>query len=153
MSQNQTDHHDLKTPPGLRAGVTEEMIDPLVRRFYDRIRADEMLGPVFDAAITNWEPHLLKMIDFWSSVSLLTDRYNGRPMPAHVQLLADGIDLREEHFAHWLVLFRQTTAEVCPPSAAEFFNACAANIARSLLMGMDMYRAQASGAMPAPKTV
>ena len=34
-----------------RTGITEAMIEHLVRAFYEKVRADEMLAPVFDAKI------------------------------------------------------------------------------------------------------
>ncbi|MDP2124232.1 MAG: group III truncated hemoglobin, partial [Parvibaculum sp.] len=62
-----------------RPATDEAEIDRLVRAFYTRIRADAVLGPIFDGVIgDNWEPHLLKMIDFWSSVMLTTGRYKGQ---------------------------------------------------------------------------
>jgi hypothetical protein len=39
-------------------GLDEELLTALVHRFYDRARADPLLGPVFDARIENWGPHL-----------------------------------------------------------------------------------------------
>src|SRR6476620_6474475 len=94
--------------PGAAAGVSEAMIRTLVHGFYDRIRKDEVLGPIFEAEITDWEPHLAKMCDFWSSLLLMTKRYDGRPVPAHVKI--PGLD--RPHFARWLDLFRSTAREV-----------------------------------------
>ncbi len=125
-----------------RTGIDEAMIEALVRRFYGRIQGDPLLGPVFAAAITDWEPHLRKMMDFWSSVALLTHRYDGRPLPAHVRF-----DIGAEHFARWLTLFRETVAEVCTPEAAAFFLDRAESIGRSLQMGIAFFRGQpAAGA-------
>lgn len=122
-----------------KTGIDEAMIEALVRTFYGKIRDDALLGPVFGAAIIDWEPHLLKMIDFWSSVALLTHRYDGRPLPAHVRF-----DIGPAHFERWLELFRETTAEVCTPEAAAFFEDRAANIGRSIQMGVDFFRKQAA---------
>jgi truncated hemoglobin YjbI len=47
----------------------------LVQRFYDRVRVDEVLGPIFATRIKDWEPHLERMWAFWSSVALMTGRY------------------------------------------------------------------------------
>ena len=58
-----------------RTGITEAMIERLVHAFYTKVRADEVLGPVFDARIRDWEPHLSRMCAFWSSVALMTGRY------------------------------------------------------------------------------
>src|SRR5690242_11461624 len=51
-----------------RTGIDETMIESLVRRFYAKVREDAVLGPIFDAKIHDWEPHLERMCAFWSSV-------------------------------------------------------------------------------------
>lgn len=114
--------------------VTDEAeIALLVRRFYTRIRADTVLGPIFNDVIgDNWEPHLLKMIDFWSSVMLTTGRYKGQPMRAHLKLK----QVTPEHFERWLKLFRETADEVCAPETADRFVEKAGRIAESLQLGM-----------------
>jgi hemoglobin len=99
-----------------RTGIDEAMISQLVRRFYAKVREDELLGPIFAAHITDWEPHLERMCAFWSSVALLTGRYHGRPMEKHLPLPVDG-----QHFDRWLDLFGQTARELCPEVAAEHF--------------------------------
>ena len=54
--------------PGTAVGVTEEMIRTLVLTFYAKVRKDPTLGPIFDQAIGDWDDHLEKLTDFWSSV-------------------------------------------------------------------------------------
>ena len=39
-------------------GLDEGILRSLVHRFYDKVRADEVLGPVFAGRITDWAPHL-----------------------------------------------------------------------------------------------
>ena len=114
-----------------RTGITEAMIELLVRRFYTKVRADEMLGPIFDARIADWEPHLAQMCAFWSSVALMSGRYHGAPMPKHLPLPVDA-----EHFDRWLALFEATAAEVCPPAAQAHFVERARRIAASLELGI-----------------
>lgn len=114
-----------------RTGITEAMIERLVRSFYERVRADEMLGPIFDARIRDWEPHLQQMCAFWSSVALMSGRYHGAPMPKHLPLPVDAT-----HFDRWLALFEATAAEVCPPEAAAHFLERAHRIAASLELGV-----------------
>jgi hemoglobin len=114
-----------------RTGITEAMIELLVRSFYTKVRADEMLGPIFDARIANWEPHLAQMCAFWSSVALMSGRYHGAPMPKHLPLPVDA-----EHFDRWLALFEATAAEVCPPAARAHFVERARRIATSLELGI-----------------
>jgi hemoglobin len=112
-------------------GITEAMIEQLVRAFYAKVRADEVLGPIFDARIKDWEPHLEQMFAFWSSVALMTGRYHGTPMVKHMRLPVDAA-----HFDRWLALFDKTAREVCPPRAVEHFMERARRIASSLEMGV-----------------
>lgn len=117
-----------------RTGIDEAMIERLVRSFYDRIRADSVLGPVFDARIDDWELHLRRMCAFWSSVVLLTGRFQGQPMAKHATLPVDA-----RHFDRWLALFIPTAREVCPPAAADHFIERAERIARSLEYGLAVH--------------
>ena len=113
--------------------ISEETIRALVHAFYGRVRRDEVLGPIFARVIgEDWDPHLAKMCDFWSSVMLMSGRYKGNPMIAHMRLKM----VKPEHFIRWLDLFRVTALEECPPDIAVQFCARADNIARSLQLGM-----------------
>lgn len=114
-----------------RTGITEAMIEQLVRGFYAKVRADAVLAPVFAARITDWEPHLARMCAFWSSVALMSGRYHGTPMARHTPLPVDG-----GHFDRWLALFEETAGEICPPAAAVHFVELARRIARSLELGI-----------------
>jgi hemoglobin len=114
--------------------VTDEAeIEALVRHFYGRIARDEVLGPIFARVIgDDWEPHLQKMFAFWSSVMLMSGRYKGQPMVAHMRLK----DVRPEHFERWLNLFEQSANEICEPDVAAAFLLRARRIAESLKTGM-----------------
>lgn len=113
-------------------GLDETILRDLVHRFYDRVREDTVLGPVFAARITDWSPHLERMVAFWSSVALMTGRYHGAPVPAHATL-----PVTWAHFDRWLDLFRQTASEVCPPAGAAHVIERAERIARSLHMAVE----------------
>jgi hemoglobin len=130
----------VRIGPGAFVGVTEEMIHDLVHGFYGEIRTDPALGPIFNRVIApdEWEPHLQKMCDFWSAVMLMTGRFRGAPMPAHIRIP----ELRATHFARWLHLFRQTAGEVCPPEVAAAFVSRAEMIARSLQFGIAASRGE-----------
>ena len=121
-----------------QTGITEAMIVRLVHVFYDKVRADAVLGPVFAARIHDWEPHLAQMCAFWSSVALMTGRYHGTPMIKHAPLPVDA-----GHFDRWLALFEATAREICPPAAAAHFLERARRIAASLELGV----ANANGVM------
>ena len=91
--------------------------------------------PIFSARISDWTTHLERMCAFWSSVTLVTGRYHGRPMQAHARLPVDA-----SHFDHWLALFGETAREVCPPAAAAYFVERARMIAESLELGIGTMR-------------
>ena len=112
-------------------GIDDGMIERLVRTFYGAIRADDLVGPVFAARITDWEPHIQRLCEFWSSVALMSGRYHGQPMEKHARLPVDG-----RHFDRWLQLFERTAREVCPPAAAAHFIERAQRIAQSLELGI-----------------
>ena len=130
--------------PGLATGVTEDMIRELVHAFYARVRLDPLLGPIFNAKIDDWDDHLAKLCRFWSSVTLLTGAYKGRPMPVHAALP----DIDAPHFARWLALFEDTAQKICPPEAAELFVDRSQRIAESLQTGIAVVRGR--GVLPTP---
>ena len=114
-----------------KTGITEVMIERLVRGFYAKVRSDVVLAPVFEARIKDWEPHLAQMCAFWSSVALMTGRYHGTPMVKHMPLPVDA-----DHFDRWLELFEAAAAELCPQPAGAHFVERARRIAASLEMGI-----------------
>ena len=118
--------------PGAAVGVDEQMIRALVHEFYARVRRDPALGRIFNREVEDWDAHLAKLCDFWSSVTLMTGRFKGAPMAVHARLP----DIRPTHFARWLHLFRQTAEEVCPREAAALFVAKAEIIGESLQLGI-----------------
>lgn len=119
-------------------GLDETVLERLVREFYGAAREDTLLGPVF-ARVENWEAHIARICTFWSSVALMTGRYHGQPMAAHLPL-----PLEPAHFARWLELFEQTARSVCSPAGAEHVMLRARRIAQSLEMGI----AVSQGALP-----
>jgi hemoglobin len=114
--------------------ISEDVIRRLVDRFYAKVRADDRLAPVFAAAIAHdqWEPHLAKMRDFWSSVMLTSGRYKGNPVAVHM-----GIARIEPHlFSRWLELFGETCGELFEDDIADAFRAKAVRIADSLKLAL-----------------
>lgn len=118
--------------PGLDAAAIALLVD----RFYGRIRAHPVLGPVFHNAIgegeAEWDAHLAKLKRFWSAIMFRNGAYQGDPFSAHLKLP----DLRPEMFAEWLALFDATAAELFDPPVAAAFSERAHRIARSLRMGI-----------------
>lgn len=82
--------------------LEDTMIAAVVDQFYARMRHDPILGPVFNGAITDWDEHLQKLADFWSSVMLRSGRYKGNPVAAHLRQA--GV-ITPEMFDRWLSLW------------------------------------------------
>jgi hemoglobin len=116
------------------ANITESEIVQLVDAFYEKVRRDAVLAPVFERAIApdTWPVHLAKMYDFWSSVMLTTGRYKGNPLAVHLQVQG----LEESMFARWLTLFKATADERLAPDLAAAFRLRAERIAASLKLGL-----------------
>ncbi|GAB3554296.1 hypothetical protein GCM10027343_42130 [Noviherbaspirillum agri] len=122
--------------------ITEDAIRLLVDTFYDGVRRDEVLGPVFDQALHgDWAGHLPRMVDFWTTVLLGTSRFQGNVYGKHMAL--SGIE--PEHFVRWLSLFKQTVTRLfAEPAAAEIL-LVADRISGSLQLG---YFGERQVAMP-----
>ncbi|QUS39776.1 group III truncated hemoglobin [Tardiphaga alba] len=132
MSEPQTNPFGIFHP-----AINEENITLLVRTFYGRAREDDLIGPIFNAAVADWDHHIAQIADFWSSMMLKTGRYNGRPMRPHLML-----PLKGEHFDRWLQLFEPTVHEIFPAEVAEMFIIRARRIADSFEMGIATTRGE-----------
>ena len=118
---------------GMAEPLDTSDIARLVDRFYDRVRADPVLGPVFNPAVDDWEEHKRTLVSFWSSVALGTRSYRGNPMAAHRPH-----PIREDHFAHWLALWREVVEAELPPEYAAQMIEHATRIGRSLRYGLGL---------------
>lgn len=84
--------------------LTLEDIKNLVDSFYEKVRQDELLGPVFYERIHDrWPQHLEKMYAFWQTVLLHQQAYHGSPFPPHAQL-----PINRCHFEKWMEIFTST---------------------------------------------
>ena len=106
----------------------------LVDRFYDKVRRDPDLGPVFNAAVHDWDEHKQRLVSFWASVALRAGSYRGNPMAVHRGLAGIGAG----HFETWLRLWRDTTRELLEPGAADTLIGHAERIGASLRLGMGL---------------
>lgn len=113
--------------------LAEADIARLVDRFYDKVRVDAVLGPIFNPAVADWDEHKQTLVRFWSSVALKSASYRGNPMAMHRPH-----PIRAEHFEHWLGLWRETAAETLAPEHAALFAEHAGRIARSLMYGLGL---------------
>ena len=112
----------------------EHAIATLVDHFYEKVRVDAQLGPVFNAAVHDWDEHKALLTSFWSSVALRTGSYSGNPMAAHRPH-----PIRAEHFDHWIALWLETSTEVLDEASATVMLEYAERIGRSLKYGLGIH--------------
>lgn len=92
-------------------------VELLVNRFYNKVKTDALLSPVFAAKIPDdtWPAHLQRMYAFWNAILFAEKGFEGNPMQKHLQLPVD-----EHHFTQWLALFSAAVDEsFCGPKADE----------------------------------
>ncbi len=84
--------------------LTLEDIKKLVDTFYEKVRQDDLLAPIFNQRIQDrWPQHLKKMYAFWQTVLLHQQAYHGNPFPPHAQL-----PINRSHFEKWMEIFSST---------------------------------------------
>jgi hemoglobin len=79
-------------------------IELLVDKFYGRVKKDNLLAPIFEHV--DWPNHLPTMYNFWASMILGEQSYQGNPLQKHLPLA-----IGRSHFSQWLLLFEQTVDE------------------------------------------
>jgi len=115
--------------PGARDIATRTDLEGLVNTFYDCVRADEILGPIFDdVAHTDWDRHLPKMYDFWETVVFGASGFRGNPLAVHREL-ARRVPLGGREFERWLSLFHQSVDTLFSGPRAEETKVRASRIA------------------------
>jgi hemoglobin len=104
-------------------------IETLVNTFYERVRADDLLGFIFnDVAQTNWATHLPKMYAFWETVLFRSGGYTGNPLASHANL-APLTTMGRPQFDRWLYLFRATVDDLFAGERADHIKNCAEDMA------------------------
>ena len=120
-------------PHTLSASLDEAQLATLVDRFYDKVRSDPLLGPVFNPRVDDWDAHKVLMTSFWATVALRAGHYRGNPLAKH-QPLPIGV----EHFRRWLALWRATAGEVLDAEAASLMIGYAERIGYGMRVGMGL---------------
>lgn len=111
-------------------------IKRLVDAFYDKVRADGVIGPIFIGAIGNeWPAHLEKMVRFWQTVLLEEHTYFGSPFAPHARMPLEG-----KHFETWLRLWTTTVDELFDGAKAEEAKWRAGKMAEMFLSKIIYYR-------------
>jgi len=109
----------------------EAAIESMVRLFYERALADELLGPLFRETIHDWEPHIKRVADFWSGVVHRTERYQGNVYAPHMKL-----KFEPEAFDHWLAAFESAAQDTLDPQDAATAIRVARHMANSFKVGL-----------------
>lgn len=117
--------------------LDESQLAMLVGRFYDKVRADALLGPVFNPLVDDWDAHKVLMTSFWATVALGSGHYRGNPLAKH-QPLPIGV----EHFQRWLALWRETASEVLDTESATLMIGYAERIGYGMRVGMGLTQHQ-----------
>lgn len=78
-------------------------IKVFVDDFYQKVRGDDFIGPIFMSAIEDWTPHLEKMYAFWNAALFGVPGFKGNPFAKHAPL-----GINPPHFERWLALFNET---------------------------------------------
>lgn len=123
-------------PPSLDRAALAHLVDC----FYDKVRVDPLIGPVFNAAIDDWDAHKTLLTEFWASVVLRAATYRGNPLAMHKPH-----PIRAEHFDRWLALWRETTRELLEPDSAELMQAYADRIGTGMKLGLGLLDAARRG--------
>lgn len=101
----------------------------LVDRFYERVRADDQLGPIFTTvARVDWTEHLPKLYNFWDTVLFRANNFRGNPIGAHAKLVPVA-DMSFPMFERWLTLFRSTVNSLFEGPNATHIIRCAEDMA------------------------
>ncbi len=89
---------------------TKEDVFKIVDAFYAKLREDEMLGPIFNAQIKEWDKHLEKITGFWYQMIFQSrGHYYGNPIDVHVAVdKAAEYQITPKHFGQWLYYWINT---------------------------------------------
>jgi hemoglobin len=90
-----------------------EDVSLLVRTFYSKVRKDDLLGPIFNDIIKDWETHLELLTDFWETNLFYAKKYFGNPLHTHIEVDRKRDNtINELHFGTWINLWVQTLDEL-----------------------------------------
>jgi hemoglobin len=115
-------------------GLTEALVRKVIVSFYDKVRSDALLGPIFSEVIgKGWDSHIERIVGFWLTATRLGRGYDGRNfMPVHLQNPSIHVD----QLPRWLELFRATATEHCSPQAASVLVDIAERMGETLAIGL-----------------
>jgi len=118
-----------KAPDLVGDGITVDAIREMVKLFYSRTQKDDLLGPIFDEIVEDWDAHYEKMTRFWSSATMHAGTYSGRPIEAH-----KFGGLTKAHFDRWVEMFTKTVSDVFSKNDAAIFIGLGQKMASNIAM-------------------
>ncbi|MCF8464077.1 MAG: group III truncated hemoglobin [Flavobacteriales bacterium] len=108
----------------------------LVNTFYDNVRKDELIGPIFEGVIQDrWPEHLEKMYRFWQTVLLEEHTYYGSPFGPHAKL-----PVSLDHFERWIGIFTKTVDQLFTGDKADEAKMRATNMAKMFHHKIEYYK-------------
>jgi len=108
-----------------------------VNTFYKEVQRDELIGPIFNRVIKDWEPHLQKMYAFWNAVLFGVPGFTGNPFARHAPL-----PIKSEHFERWIFLFYGTIDALFVGEMADSTKKRAETMAIMFLSKLDAMRGE-----------
>ncbi len=104
----------------------------LVDTFYIKVRANKLLGPIFERHIHDWPAHLERLTDFWEGNLFFIRKFKGNPLLKHQIVDAEAnYSINEQHFGVWLNLWFETVDQL--------FEGEKANIAKNRARNMGTF--------------
>jgi hemoglobin len=128
--------------PSQRHDITAvEDVELLVRRFYQAVIPDPLLGPIFEGFGVDWSVHIPKLVDFWANRLLGRPGFSGNVAGAHVSVF-DRCPFGRQEVERWLELWRETLDELFIGPTADLAKTRALGASEAI---MAVVRRQAGG--------
>jgi len=110
----------------------------LIDSFYDKVKADDTIGFIFNEIIgDDWSHHLPVMYQFWDMVLFSKPGYAGNPTRRHLDINSK-IPLKKEHFDRWLRLWNENADRLFAGEITELAKHRAMLMANLINMKVDM---------------
>jgi len=117
---------------------TREDIAILVNTFYTKVRGNDLLGPIFNTMIKDWETHLELLTDFWETNLFFVKKYKGNPLEKHANMDKQfNYSINELHFGTWINIWNQTIDTMFEGDLAQLAKSRARNM--STFMNIEIF--------------
>jgi len=142
--------HHCGIAPEVRPDIaTSADCERLVRAFYEKAMADDLIGWIFtDVAELDLEEHIPVIASFWATILLGAQTYAGGAFGVHAGLHRKAGGLRKEHFERWLVLWCQTVDELFDGPLAAAAKVHALRVANAFHARLQMFPVADEAAEP-----